>query len=69
MEVVLEIEVLATKPENLSSIPGSTWWNERTDLYTPDTYTYTLSLFINTRAHHRHTCVHTCVHTCRHLQK
>lgn len=48
--MVLEIEILATKPENLSSVPGSTWWNERTDFYTPDTYTYTLSLLI------KHTC-------------
>ena len=54
--MVLEIEILATKSENLSSIPGSMWWNERTDFYTPDTYTYTLSLLISTRARHRHTC-------------
>lgn len=44
------------KPASMSSIPGSTWWKERTDFLqvVSDCHIRTVA--------HRHTHTHTCMH-------
>lgn len=68
-EMVQQLKVLPTKPEDVSFILESTWQKERTDSckLSYDLHTCIME-WLCTYSSHTHTCMLECLHVCTHVQ-